>query len=67
MRFNLEVTIDEVTEACTHGNISYGKVLLSCYRGTGDTLISQGENDVLLNLDQAEELYKHLHSVFGEV
>lgn len=66
MKFNLEVTIDEVTEECTHGNISYRKVLLSCYRGTGNTFISQGEDDILLSLEQARELYKHLHFIFGE-
>ena len=66
MKFNLEVTIDEVNEQCTHGVIHFDEVLLSCYRSTGDTLIKQGDNDVLLSLDQAKELYKHLHFIFGE-
>ena len=66
MKFNLEVTIDEVNEQCTHGVIHYDEVLLSCYRSTGDTFITQGGYNILLSLKQAEELYKHLHTIFGE-
>lgn len=66
MKFNLDVTIDEVKEDCTHGTITYDEVLLSCYRGTGDTLIKQGDDEVLLSLEQGEMLYKHLKSVFGD-
>lgn len=66
MKFNLEVTIPEVVEQHTHGTIKYDEVLLSCFRGTGDTLIKQGDNEVLLELDQAEKLYYHLKQVFGE-
>ena len=66
MKFNLEVTIDEVKEEYPHGTIIYEKILLSCYRGTGDTLIKQGGDEVLLSLEQGEMLYKHLKSVFGE-
>lgn len=66
MKFNLEVTIDKVVEQCTHGVINYDEILLSYYDGTGDTLIKQGDNDVLLSLEQGEILYKHLKSVFGE-
>ncbi len=66
MKCSLEVTIDEVTEQCTHGVIQYDEVLLSCYRGTGDTLIKQGEAEVLLDLEQGKQLYKHLKSVFGD-
>ena len=66
MKFNLEVTIDEVVEQCTHGVINYDEVLLSCYRGTGDTLIKQGDDEILLESEQAKQLYMHLKSVFGE-
>ena len=66
MKFNLEVTIDEVVEQCTHGVINYDEVLLSCYRGTGDTLIKQGDDEILLELEQAKQLYMHLKSVFGD-
>lgn len=66
MKFNLDVIIDEVKEECAHSTITYEKILLSCYRGTGDTLIKQGDNDVLLSLEQGKMLYKHLQSVFGE-
>ena len=66
MKFNLEVTIDEVVEQCTHGVINYDEVLLSCYRGTGDTLVAQGGAEILLSLEQGKQLYEHLKSVFGE-
>ena len=66
MKFNLEVTIDEVVEQLTHGILTYDEVFLSCYRDTGDTLIKQGGDEVLLSLEQGEMLYKHLKSVFGE-
>ena len=66
MKFNLKVTIDEVVEQCTHGVINYDEVLLSCYRGTGDTLIKQGDDEILLELEQAKQLYMHLKSVFGD-
>ena len=66
MKFNLEVTIEEVVEQHTHGVINYDEVLLSCYRGTGDTLIKQGDDEILLELEQAKQLYLHLKSVFGE-
>ena len=66
MKFNLEVTIDEVVEQGTHGVIQYDEVRLSCYRGTGDTLIKQGEDAILLELEQGKQLYKHLKSVFGD-
>ena len=66
MKFNLEVTIDEVNEQCTHGVIHYDEVKLSCYRATRDTSIQQGENQILLEHDQAVQLYNHLKSVFGE-
>jgi exonuclease VII small subunit len=66
MKFNLEVTIDEVVEQLTHGILTYDEVFLSCDRGTGDTLIKQGGDEVLLSLEQGEVLYKHLQSVFGE-
>jgi len=66
MKFNLEVKIDEVVEQHTHGVLKYGEVQLSCYRGTGDTLIKQGGARVLLELEQGKQLYKHLKSVFGD-
>lgn len=66
MKFNLEVTIDKVAEQCTHGVIQYDEVLLYCCRGTGDTLIKQGEDEILLELEQGKQLYKHLKSVFGD-
>ena len=66
MKFNLEVKIEEVVEQCTHGVINYDEVLLSCYRGTGDTLIKQGDDEILLELEQAKQLYLHLKSVFGD-
>jgi len=48
MKFNLEVTIEEVNEQCTHGVIHYDEVLLSCYRSTGNTFITQGGYSILL-------------------
>jgi len=66
VKFNLEVKIEEVSEQLTHGVIQYNEVLLSCYRGTGDTLIKQGEDEILLELEQGKQLYKHLKSVFGD-
>lgn len=66
MKFNLDVTIDEVSEQLTHGILTYDEVFLSCSRITGDTLIKQGGDEVILNLEQGEMLYKHLKSVFGE-
>ena len=66
MKFNLEVKIEEVVEQCTHRVINYDEVLLSCYRGTGDTLIKQGDVEILLELEQAKQLYMHLKYVFGD-
>ena len=66
MKFNLEVKIEEVVEQYPHGVINYDEVLLSCYRGTGDTLIKQGDDEILLELEQAKQLYMHLKSVFGD-
>ena len=66
MKFNLEVTIEEVVEQHTHGVLKYSEVQLSCYRSTGDTLIKQGDDEILLELEQAKQLYMHLKSVFGE-
>ena len=66
MKFNLDVTIDEVNEQYTHGILHYDEVKLSCYRSTGDTSIKQGEDEILLEHDQAVQLYQHLKSVFGE-
>lgn len=66
MKFNLDVTIEEVNEHYTHGVIHYDKVKLSCYRSTGDTSIKQGEDEILLEHDQAVQLSQHLKLVFGE-
>lgn len=66
MKFNLDVTIEEVNEQYTHGVIHYDKVELSCYRGTGVTFIIQGDNEIVLEHGQAEQLYQHLKLVFGE-
>ena len=66
LKFNLDVNIEEVNEQYTHGIIHYDEVKLSCYRATGDTSIQQGENTILLEHDQAVQLYQHLKSVFGE-
>ena len=66
MKFNLEVKIDEVVEQYTHGVVYYDEVLLSCCRGTGDTFIGQGDDAILLELEQGRQLYEHLKSVFGE-
>ena len=66
MKFDLEVKIEEVVEQCTHGVLKYGEVQLSCYRGTGDTSIKQDDDEILLELEQAKQLYMHLKSVFGD-
>ena len=66
MKFNLKVTIDEVVEQHTHGVVYYDEVLLSCCRGTGDTFIRQGDDAILLELEQGRQLYEHLKYVFGE-
>lgn len=54
MKFNLDVTIPEVVEQCTHGDIAYKEVELSCFRATGDTIINQGEDSIILEQDQAK-------------
>ena len=66
MKFNLEVTIDEVVEQYPHGVLKYGEVQLSCYRSTGEVQILQDENAVWLTSEQAKQLYGHLKSVFGD-
>ena len=66
MKFNLEVTIEEVVEQYPHGVLEYGEVQLSCYRSTGEVQILQDENAVWLTSEQAKQLYMHLKSVFGE-
>ena len=67
MKFNLEVTIPEVIEQHTHGILKYDEVGWLYFRSTGGTLIKQGDNETLLELDQAEQLYFHLKQVFGEM
>ena len=66
MKSNLEVTINEVVEQLSLGAFTYDEVCVSCYRSTGDTLIKQGGDEVVLSLEQGEMLYKHLKSVFGD-
>ena len=65
MKFNLKVTIDEVVEQHTHV-VVYDEVLLSYCRGTGETFIRQGDDAILLELEQGRQLYEHLKSVFGD-
>lgn len=67
MRFNLDVTIDGVHEEYQYGDITYPIVQLTCLRSCGEVFIKQDGNIVHMNSDQAEELYKQLHSVFGEI
>ena len=66
MKFNLEVTIEEVVEQHTHGVLKHGEVQLNCYRNTGEVQILQDENEVWLVSEQAKQLYMHLKSVFGD-
>ena len=66
MKFNLEVTIEEVVEQYTHGVLKYSEVELSCYRSTEEVQILQDENAVWLTSEQAKQLYVHLKSVFGD-
>ena len=66
MKSNLEVTINEVFKQLSLGVNTYDEVCVSCCRSTGDTLIKQGGDEVVLSLEQGEMLYKHLKSVFGD-
>ena len=66
MKSNLEVTIEEVVEQYDYGVLKYSEVQLSCYRGTEDTSIKQGDDEILLELEQGRQLYMHLKSVFGD-
>lgn len=66
MKFNLDVTISQAVEQYSHGVIEYKEVELNCCRSTGDTIINQGEDSIILNEDQAQQLYLHLKQVFGE-
>ena len=66
MKFNLEVTIEEVVEQHAHGVLKYSEVQLSCYRSIGEVQILQEENTLWLTSEQAKQLYVHLKSVFGE-
>ena len=66
MKFCLDVTIPQVVEQHYHGVIEYKAVELNCCISTGDTLINQGEDSIILNEDQAQQLYLHLKQVFGE-
>ena len=66
MKFNLKVTIEEVVEQYDYGVLEYGEVQLSCCRSTGDTSIKQGDDEILLELEQAKQLYVHLKYVFGD-
>lgn len=66
VKFNTNVTIPEYREECTHGVIGYNDVKLECRRAIGEVVISQDVDVIRLSEDQAIELYKHLHSTFGE-
>lgn len=66
MKFNIDVIIPEHHEDCTHGVIGYNAVRLGCQRTIGCVVISQDIDVIRLSEDQSIELYKHLHSVFGE-
>lgn len=66
MKFNLDKVISEVVEEHTHGVIKYGELRVSCCRSTGDTLLIQDDNEILLEHEQAKELFFLLNSVFGD-
>lgn len=66
MKFNLEVTIEEVVKQYPDGVLKYREVQLSCYRGSGEVQILQEENVLWLTAEQAKQLYVHLKSVFGD-
>lgn len=67
IRFNLNVTIDGIYEQHTHGTLEYPDINLQCNRTCGEVFIKQESSLITMTEDQAEELYKHLHSVFGEL
>lgn len=64
MNFNLNVTILEYVEECTHGVIAYEEVSLKCCRSTDEVVISQNLDTIMMSEDQAKQLYLHLKSVF---
>lgn len=66
MKFNINAVIPEYREECTHGVIGYNSVKLECRRTVGEVVIAQDVDVIRLSEDQALELYKHLHSTFGE-
>lgn len=66
MKFNLDVTIPQVVEQYSHGTVVYKEIEVSAWKGTGDTILNQDESSIILNEDQALELYHHLKQVFGE-
>lgn len=74
MKFNLDAIIAESKEYYPHGVTTYDEVGLTCNRTTGEVFIKQIKSYldyehydvVVLNEDQALELYHHLKQVFGE-
>lgn len=64
MKFNIKEEIPKVTEQYLCGNIVYETVKLNCRRSTGDVIIEQGTSCILMNEEQAEQLYKHLKTTF---
>lgn len=66
MKFNINTTIPEAVEDFPLGGFVYDEVGLQCIRSTGEVFITQNDKCISINEDQAVELYKHLHSTFGE-
>ena len=66
MKFNLKVTIPEHVEDCTHGTIIHQEVKVVCRRSDGIVSLSQGYEIIVMEEKQAERLYHHLKSVFGD-
>lgn len=74
MKINLDVIIPESVEYYSHGTSTYDEVGLTCNRNTGEVFIKQIKSYldyehydvVVLNEDQAKELYNHLKEIFGD-
>ena len=66
MKFNLEVTIEEVVKQNACGVLKYDEVKLGCYRSTGEVQVLQNENAIWFASAQSKQLYEHLKYVFGD-